>query len=75
MLGRPRSVHNEGGLLQLLRRPSQNRRYVALTVRVDTVRDSVRDDTLARPLLLTANGTRVYSYYDYGDVRVTAARI
>ena len=51
--------------------PSQTRRYVSLTVRIDTLRDGVRDDTLARPLLLTADSTRIY-YYDYGDGRVSA---
>ncbi len=51
--------------------PSQTRRYISLTVRVDTLRDGARDDTLARPLLLTADGTRVY-YYDYSDGRVSA---
>ena len=39
--------------------PSQNRRYVPLTVRVDTLRDGVQDDTLARPLQLTADDNRV----------------
>lgn len=50
---------------------SQSRRYVPLTVRIDTLRDGARDDTLARPLLLAVDGHRVY-YYDYGDGRLSA---
>jgi hypothetical protein len=44
---------------------------VSLAVRVDTLRDGARDDTLARPLLVAADGDRVY-YFDYGDSRLSA---
>lgn len=49
----------------------QPRRYVTLPVRVDTLRDGARDDTLARPLLLTADDHRIY-WFDYGDGRLSA---
>lgn len=49
----------------------QPRRYVTLPVRVDTLRDGARDDTLARPLLLTADDQRIY-WFDYGDGRLSA---
>lgn len=60
-----------GELPATKRYSSQSRRYVPLVVRVDTIRDGARDDTLARPLLLTADDRRIY-YYDYGDGRLSA---
>lgn len=60
-----------GARLETTRAPVQSRRYVTLTVRVDTLRDGARDDTLARPLLLAADERRVY-YYDYSDGRLSA---
>lgn len=51
--------------------PPQQRRYISLPIRVDTLRDGARDDTLARPLLLTADDQRIY-WFDYGDGRLSA---
>jgi hypothetical protein len=47
------------------------RRYVPLALRIDTIRSGQLDDTLARPLLLSASNDRVY-YFDYGDSRLNA---
>jgi len=57
--------------LQLTRIFGSRDCYVPITVRIDTLRDGARDDTLARPLLLAADGHRVY-YCDYGDGRLSA---
>ena len=47
------------------------RRYVPIAIRIDSIRDGQRDDSLARPLLLAAYNDRIF-YFDYGDSRLNA---